>query len=73
MPNEDGLSFMRRTRQNSNITRRMPAIALSAFAKMRWEESARRAGFSAFLAKPGSPDALIGLIDRFLTTSSTNS
>jgi CheY-like chemotaxis protein len=73
MPNEDGLSFMRRTRQNSNINRRMPAIALSAFAEMRSEESARGAGFSAFLAKPASPDALIGLIDRLLTTSSTNS
>jgi CheY-like chemotaxis protein len=73
MPNEDGLSFVRRTRQNSNINRRMPAIALSAFAEMRWEESARGAGFSAFLAKPASPDALIGLIDRLLTTSSTNS
>ena len=68
-----GLSFVRRTRQNSNINRRMPAIALSAFAEMRSEESARGAGFSAFLAKPASPDALIGLIDRLLTTSSTNS
>ena len=66
MPEEDGFSFVRRVRQSSTLGERLPAIALSAFADARSEESARAAGFSAFLAKPARPDALVGLIDRLL-------
>jgi CheY-like chemotaxis protein len=66
MPLEDGLSFIRRVRQDSTLGERVPAIALSAFADARAEESAHRAGFSAFLAKPTRPEALVGLIDRLL-------
>jgi signal transduction histidine kinase/ActR/RegA family two-component response regulator len=66
MPVEDGLSFMRRVRHDGNVGERLPAIALSAFADARSEASARAAGFSAFLAKPARPDALLHLIDRLL-------
>jgi signal transduction histidine kinase/ActR/RegA family two-component response regulator len=66
MPEEDGFSFMRRVRHNSNVGARVPAIALSAFADARSEESARAAGFSVFLAKPARPEALLKLIDRLL-------
>ena len=68
MPVEDGFSLMRRVRNNSTIGRQLPAIALSAFADARSEESARAAGFSAFLAKPARPEALLGLIGRLLNT-----
>jgi signal transduction histidine kinase/ActR/RegA family two-component response regulator len=67
MPVEDGFSFMRRVRNNPNIDERLPSIALSAFADARSEQSARAAGFSAFLAKPARPEALLGLIDRLLS------
>ena len=66
MPAEDGFSFVRRVRNDSPIGRRLPAIALSAFADARSEELARAAGFSAFLAKPAPPDALLSLIDRLV-------
>jgi CheY-like chemotaxis protein len=66
MPEEDGFSFMRRVRGDSNGAARVPAIALSAFADARSEAFARAAGFSAFLAKPTRPDMLLGLIDRLL-------
>jgi CheY-like chemotaxis protein/two-component sensor histidine kinase len=66
MPVEDGFSLMRRVRDNPAIGRQLPAIALSAFADARSEESARAAGFSAFLAKPARPEALLGLIGRLL-------
>ena len=66
MPEEDGFSFVRRVRRNSKVGERLPVIALSAFADARSEESARAAGFSAFLAKPAKPEALLGLIDRLL-------
>ena len=68
MPEEDGFSFVRRVRQNSKVGERVPAIALSAFADARSEQSARAAGFSAFLAKPARPEALLGLIDRLLNS-----
>jgi signal transduction histidine kinase/ActR/RegA family two-component response regulator len=68
MPEEDGFSFMRRVRGDSNGAARVPAIALSAFADARSEAFARAAGFSAFLAKPARPDMLLGLIDRLLHT-----
>jgi signal transduction histidine kinase len=66
MPVEDGFSFMRRVRSDPNISQRLPAIALSAFADPQSEEAARNAGFSAFLVKPARPDALLHLIDRLL-------
>jgi CheY-like chemotaxis protein len=65
MPVEDGLSFIRRVRTRSDGGR-LPAIALSAFADARSEDSARAAGFSAFLAKPARPETLLHLIDRLL-------
>jgi signal transduction histidine kinase/ActR/RegA family two-component response regulator len=66
MPVEDGFSFIRRVRNDSNVGERLPAIALSAFADARSEDSARAAGFSAFLVKPARPEALLHLIDRLL-------
>jgi signal transduction histidine kinase/ActR/RegA family two-component response regulator len=69
MPEEDGLSFIRRVRNDSNVGERVPAIALSAFADARSEESARAAGFSAFLAKPARPETLLRLIDQLLNGS----
>jgi CheY-like chemotaxis protein len=66
MPVEDGFSLIRRVRDSSAFDRRLPAIALSAFADARSEESARAAGFTAFLAKPARPEALLDLIGRLL-------
>jgi signal transduction histidine kinase/ActR/RegA family two-component response regulator len=68
MPVEDGFSLMRRVRKDAGLGERLPAIALSAFADTRFEESARAAGFSAFLGKPARPDVLVRLIDRLLKT-----
>jgi CheY-like chemotaxis protein len=44
----------------------MPAIALSAYADQASKEKALAAGFSAFLAKPARPDALLRLVDDLL-------
>jgi signal transduction histidine kinase/ActR/RegA family two-component response regulator len=71
MPAEDGFSFMRRVRNDSQLGQRLPTIALSAFADARSEELARAAGFSAFLAKPARPEALLHLIDRLLNAHDT--
>jgi signal transduction histidine kinase/ActR/RegA family two-component response regulator len=73
MPLEDGFSLMRRVRNDAAFGRQLPAIALSAFADARSEQSARAAGFSAFLAKPARPEALLGLIGRLLNAPEAHS
>ena len=73
MPGEDGFAFIRRVRNESPSAEGVPAIALSAFADARSEEAARDAGFSAFLAKPARPDALLVLIDRLLKSAKMSS
>ena len=66
MPVEDGLSLMRRIRLEEGNADGVPSIALSAFADGRSQEAARAAGFSAFLAKPARPEALLALVARLL-------
>ncbi len=66
MPGEDGFALMRRVRSDPAFGPRLPAIALSALADARSRESARAAGFSAFLAKPARSEALLGLIGQLL-------
>ena len=66
MPIEDGFSFIRRVRSELADSATLPAIALSAFADLRSEESARTAGFSAFVAKPARPDTLLAAVERLL-------
>jgi CheY-like chemotaxis protein len=65
MPVEDGLSLMRRVRHDA-AGARLPAIAFSASADAQSMDSARDAGFSAFLPKPARPEALLGLIVRLI-------
>ncbi len=66
MPGEDGLSLMRRIRLEEGHADGVPSIALSAFADGHSQEAARAAGFTAFLAKPARPEALLGLVARLL-------
>jgi signal transduction histidine kinase len=66
MPVEDGFSLMRRVRSDPALGQQLPAIALSALADARSEQSARAAGFSAFLAKPARSEVLLGLVGRLL-------
>jgi signal transduction histidine kinase/ActR/RegA family two-component response regulator len=65
MPVEDGLSLMRRVRHDA-AGARLPAIAFSASADAQSMDSARDAGFSAFLPKPARPEALLNLIVRLI-------
>jgi signal transduction histidine kinase len=60
MPVEDGFSFIRELRQSE--ARQIPAIALSAYADAASRKAALAAGFTAFLAKPTRPHALVELV-----------
>lgn len=63
MPNVDGYELMRRVRAcDSEACRRIPAIALTAFARAEDAAKARSAGFQMHMAKPVEPAALISSI-----------
>jgi CheY-like chemotaxis protein len=64
MPAEDGSSLIRGIRQST--AREVPAIALSAYADRASREAALAAGFTAFLAKPARPHALVELVRALL-------
>ena len=63
MPVEDGLTMMRRIRQRPPAAGgRVPAIALSAYARAEDREAALMAGFDEFLAKPSMPAEVVRAI-----------
>jgi signal transduction histidine kinase/DNA-binding response OmpR family regulator len=66
LPGEDGYSFIRRARAMNETTRRMPALALSAFARDRDRLRAREAGFDGHIAKPVDPGELIRVLSTLL-------
>ncbi len=66
LPGEDGNSLMRRTRMLPGRLGRIPALALSAFARDRDRDRARDAGFDGHLAKPIDPGALLHTVTELL-------
>jgi len=61
MPDEDGYMLIRRIRQLP-IGRRLPAIALTAYARQQDADAARSAGYDWHLSKPVAPADLIRAI-----------
>ena len=63
MPVEDGLSLMRRVRQESSSkVRDVPAIALTGHGGAEQRDEALGAGFQVFIAKPTNVDTLVEAI-----------
>ena len=63
MPGEDGYSLIRRVRQMpADAEKKLPAIALTAYARRQDAEAAIDAGFDYHLPKPVSPAQLIKAI-----------
>ncbi|HYD01612.1 MAG TPA: ATP-binding protein [Phycisphaerales bacterium] len=65
MPDEDGYAFIRKVRQieeGRGTPARLPAIALTAFARSEDRTRALKAGFQAHIAKPAEPAELITVI-----------
>ena len=60
MPDEDGLSMIRRIRQQPPADGgRVPAVALSAYARAEDRQAALGAGYDEFLAKPAMPSDVV--------------
>jgi CheY-like chemotaxis protein len=58
MPTEDGYSLVRAVRSNV-VTRTIPALALTAYARGEDRARARAAGFDDHATKPVDPDELV--------------
>ncbi len=69
MPDEDGLSFIRRVR---SLTReengRVPAIALTAYARLEDRTRALRAGFNTHVAKPVDANELLAVLSSLASS-----
>jgi signal transduction histidine kinase/DNA-binding NarL/FixJ family response regulator len=72
MPEEDGLSMIRRIRQRpparGGLVR---AIAVSAYARPEDRDAALAAGYDDFLTKPVMPGDVLRAVDRFLARPPT--
>ena len=74
MPDEDGYSLIRRVRQMpADRAKKLPAIALTAYARRQDAEAALGAGFDYHLSKPVAPAALIKAIKSVTANRRANS
>jgi PAS domain S-box-containing protein len=62
MPDIDGYEFLRKLRQRSEPSAKVPAIALTAFARSEDRTRALRAGYINHVAKPIEPSELLATI-----------
>ena len=67
MPEEDGLSLMRRIRARpADRGGAVPSIALSAYARAEDQRAALAAGFDEFLSKPALPEDVVRVVERWI-------
>ncbi len=68
MPEMDGYTFIRKLRQDESVNgnARIPALALTAHARVEDRERALRAGFQFHLAKPAEPAELARLLSTMV-------
>jgi CheY-like chemotaxis protein len=73
MPRVDGFELIARIRQSSDpVIQRMPAAALTAYARSEDRARAIRSGFQIHLAKPIDPSALLAAIAKLTAGNRTN-
>lgn len=72
MPGADGYELIRTIRENENTQRRIPAIALTAYASKKDRDLALNAGFDEHLSKPVDVAALALAIERLFRPPSNH-
>jgi CheY-like chemotaxis protein len=73
MPDEDGLSFIRRLREDENIRNdHIPALALTAFTDQQTHNQILKAGFEVHVPKASGFEVLLGSV-RFLAATQSSS
>ena len=68
LPGEDGYSLIRRVRDSQDGRPRIPAIALTAYARPEDRARALQAGFDGYLTKPVEPTSLTSLVGSLLNS-----
>jgi signal transduction histidine kinase len=69
MPGEDGLSFIRRVRALPRESGgRIPALALTAYARLEDRTRALLAGFNGHIAKPVQPTELLAMLSSLASS-----
>ncbi|HEX3230034.1 MAG TPA: PAS domain S-box protein, partial [Pyrinomonadaceae bacterium] len=66
LPLESGYDLIRQVRALSTNLKKIPAIALTAFATEKDRQRALSAGFQIHLAKPVEPQALVDVIEKLV-------
>jgi PAS domain S-box-containing protein len=72
LPDVDGYELIRRIRQMDGAIANIPAIALTAFARIQDRTQALRAGFNAHVAKPVEPAELVITVGSFANLIAAN-
>ena len=62
MPGEDGYTLIRRVRSMTGVNALVPAIALTAYARIEDRVKAIQAGFQLHLSKPVEPIELVAMV-----------
>jgi len=72
LPDIDGYELVSRLRRLPGATSRIPAVALTAFARHEDRMRALRAGFNAHVAKPVEPTELVATVGSFARLAALN-
>jgi signal transduction histidine kinase/ActR/RegA family two-component response regulator len=69
MPGKDGIAFIRELRETESKTRarRLPAVALTAFARAEDRIRVLQAGYNSHVSKPIDPRELIAVVESLAT------
>ncbi len=67
MPHEDGYELIRKIRILSETVRRIPAVALTAYARAEDRKRALLAGYQMHIVKPIEPSELIAVVSSLTT------
>jgi CheY-like chemotaxis protein len=68
MPQQDGYDLLRMLRQRQSASAAVPALAVTAYARLADREHALAAGFQAHLSKPIASRDLIACVEELATT-----
>ena len=66
LPVESGYDLIRQVRELPTEFKKIPAVALTAFATEKDRQRALAAGFQVHLAKPVEPQALVEVIEKLV-------
>jgi|SRR5919197_1025065 two-component system cell cycle response regulator len=72
MPRLDGYEAARRLRADAQL-RRIPLVAVSAYAMVGDREKVMAAGFDGYVTKPIDPESFVQEVERYLRVSPASS